>query len=43
MPGDRLPRPWSWSQHIILSHHTLPEYGRQTLNPEAIFVAMLET
>lgn len=31
-------------QHIILSHHTLPEYGAAKIpsTPEAIFVAMLD-
>jgi len=43
--GQRLPtHALTVLQHIILSHHTLPEYGAAKVpsTPEAIFVAMLD-
>ncbi len=43
--GVRLPKhAVTVLQHIILSHHTLPEYGAAKIpaTPEAIFVAMLD-
>ncbi len=43
--GHRLPpNTLSVLQHIILSHHTLPEHGAARIpsTPEAIFVAMLD-
>lgn len=43
--GQRLPaHALNVLQHIILSHHTLPEYGAAKVpaTPEAIFVAMLD-